>query len=120
MNKKLLTGCKGEKLATEYLVKKGYKILENNWRSGHKEVDIIAMDNDVLVIVEVKTRKYGSGLSYADVLTLSKQNNLIDAAETYSEEKSIEAEIRFDLVFISLQGDSFIVDHVENAFNTEI
>lgn len=101
-------------------MKKGYNILENNWRSGHKEVDIIAMDKDTLVIVEVKTRKQGSGLSYADVLTHSKQKHLIDAAETYSEEKSIEAEIRFDLVFISLQGDSYMVDHVENAFNPEI
>lgn len=120
MNKKILTGCKGEKLAAEYLVKKGYNILESNWRSGHKEVDIIAMDKDILVIVEVKTRKHGSGLTYADVLTHSKQQYLIDAAETYAEEKSIEAEIRFDLVFISLQGDLFIVDHVENAFNPEI
>ena len=49
-------GKNGEDLAVEYLVNKGYKILERNWRSGHKEIDIIAMDGDTLVVVEVKCR----------------------------------------------------------------
>jgi putative endonuclease len=50
-------GEKGEELARNFLRKKGYKIIERNWRFGKDEIDIIAIDNDYLVIVEVKTRR---------------------------------------------------------------
>ncbi len=49
-------GRKGEDLAAEYLSSKGYRILERNWRWSRAEADIIAMDGEVLVFVEVKTR----------------------------------------------------------------
>ena len=50
-------GKRGEDLATEYLMKKGYKILERNFRAGKCEIDIVAKDGQKLVFVEVKTRK---------------------------------------------------------------
>ena len=50
-------GTWGETLAAEYLEKKGYQILERDWKSGHRDLDIIAMDGDTMVIVEVKTRR---------------------------------------------------------------
>ena len=49
-------GKKGEQMAADYLRSKGYQILETNWRMGHLEVDIIAIGNNMLVFVEVKTR----------------------------------------------------------------
>lgn len=53
----------GEDLACEFLIKKGYKILERNFRKGYGEIDIIALDKNVLVFIEVKTRssrKFGT------------------------------------------------------------
>ncbi|MBO7499129.1 MAG: YraN family protein, partial [Bacteroidaceae bacterium] len=50
------TGRRGEDLATAFLLSKGYGILERNWKSGRKEIDIIAQDGRDLVFVEVKTR----------------------------------------------------------------
>ena len=47
----------GENLATEYLRSKGYVIIDRDWRSGHRDLDIIAEDGDVVVFVEVKTRR---------------------------------------------------------------
>jgi putative endonuclease len=49
-------GKLGEEIAVRYLLEQGYKILERNWRNQHKEIDIIAMDGEELVIVEVKAR----------------------------------------------------------------
>ena len=50
-------GDRGEALAARELKKHGYRILAKNFRSAHGEIDIIAEDRDVLVFVEVKTRK---------------------------------------------------------------
>ena len=120
LNKNAITGCKGEIIAVDYLQKNGYTVVDKNWRFGHKEVDIIAVDKNTLVIVEVKTRRSDSGLTYEDVLPHSKQQYLIEAAEAYMEEKKIETELRFDLIFIYLQNDSHKLDHILNAFNAEI
>jgi putative endonuclease len=51
------TGKQGEAIALNHLRQNGYTILETNWQSGHKEIDIIAQKNDQLVIIEVKARK---------------------------------------------------------------
>ena len=48
-----LLGNKGEMLASRYLLDKGYAVLHYNWRSGHKEIDLIAQQRDTLVFVEV-------------------------------------------------------------------
>ena len=45
-------GKLGEDLAANYLIDKGYQILERNWHSGHKEIDIVALDDNYLVIVD--------------------------------------------------------------------
>ena len=47
----------GEEVAVRYLEQKGYVILERDWKSGHRDIDIIAQDKDTIVFVEVKTRR---------------------------------------------------------------
>lgn len=54
-NDKIQTGKKYEKLATKYFKQNGFKILEQNWRSGHKEIDLIVLKNELIVFVEVKS-----------------------------------------------------------------
>lgn len=50
-------GTWGEQCAVEYLRRKGYVILERDWKSGHRDLDIIAFDGATMVFVEVKTRR---------------------------------------------------------------
>ena len=70
-----------EGLAQQYLIKLGYTILETNWYYGHLELDIIARENDELVIVEVKAR---SGIRYehpSEALTNGKIKRIVEAAD---------------------------------------
>ena len=109
-------GKLGEELAVEYLTKKGYRILERNWRSGHKEIDIIALYDDTLVIVEVKTRKSDD---YGDpdiAVGKSKQQMLIWAADAYVRYKNLNADVRFDIISIVFSEGEPEIEHIEDAF----
>lgn len=113
---KQLQGLKGEDMAVNLLLQKGYKILERNWRCGHLEVDIIAETNDCLVIVEVKTRKnvtFGNPEVFVD---LQKQRRLIRAAIYYAKFKCVQKEIRFDIISVICNPEMQQVTHIENAF----
>jgi putative endonuclease len=116
MAKHIETGKKGEALAVQYLKSKGYEILETNWRSVHKEIDIIAMDNGELVIVEVKTR----GTDYfgypEEAVDAKKQKLLISAAQDYVDKIDSEAGVRYDIVSIVLTRQSYTINHIIDAF----
>jgi putative endonuclease len=110
------TGKKGELAALEYLIKKGYKIHEVNWRYNFKEIDIIAQHNDTMVFVEVKTRATTAFELPQEAVTPKKMKNLVYAADVYLQLKNIEEESRFDIVTV-LAGDNFkILEHIEDAF----
>jgi putative endonuclease len=113
-------GDEGELLAFDYLKDRGFIIIEKNWTVGHKEIDLVAFDRNILVFIEVKTRKSIKGLSAEDVLSESKRLFLLEAAEKYVEEKNISNEIRFDLLLISLQGQKKEFYHIKDAFNAEL
>ena len=109
-------GRLGEEIAVRYLIGKGYKILERNWRDKHKEIDIIAMDGGELVIVEVKIRRDNSfGEPYMAV-TRHKQRLLISAANSYIFRNRLNVSTRFDIISIVMKGDTPVIDHIEDAF----
>lgn len=113
---KQLQGFAGEDMAANLLLQKGYRILERNWRCGHLEVDIIAEDDDYLVIVEVKTRKsvvFGTPEVFVDT---SKQRHLIRAAMCYAKFKEVTKEIRFDIISVVNSPECQEINHIENAF----
>ena len=113
---KQLQGIHGEDMAANLLLQKGYRIIERNWRCGHLEVDIIAENEDYLVIVEVKTRKnaiFGAPEIFVD---RQKQRHLIRAAMYYVKFKHITKEIRFDIVSVINSRELQEVNHIENAF----
>lgn len=96
------TGIIGEKLAEEYLLKKGFVILHKNWRFSHWEVDIIASQNNFLHFIEVKTRRTKTyGLPEEDV-TRKKIENLIYASEEYTFQNPQWTKIQFDILSINL------------------
>ena len=118
MGKSNVIGKAGEEVAIQFLRKKGHKILFQNWRSKHLEVDIISKLENGLVFTEVKTR---SNLDFGEphhFVTKAKQNNLIRAANAYCFEKDYFGEIRFDIVSIynSKQNKLDNVVHIEDAF----
>ena len=116
MARHIITGIKGEKLAVEYLVSKNYIILEKNWRSGHKEIDIIAQKGNLLVIAEVKTRRRILNEMPYEAVTEKKQQLLIEATEAYVNEKDVDFEIRYDIISIFLNSNKTQIEHIKNAF----
>lgn len=109
-------GKLGEDLAVNYLVNKGYQILERNWRSGHKEIDIIALDGDTLVAVEVKTRKSNTYGEPDIAVGVMKQRMLIWAADAYVRYKNLDVDVRFDIVSIVITDSGEHIEHIEDAF----
>lgn len=107
-----LYGQAGEEAAAAYLAARGYVVLERNWRTKRGEVDIICRQGDLLVIVEVKSRREGEERP-AELLNAAKRRRLRAAAEAYLRAKGLEAEVRFDLVVVT--GKRLAVEHFPDA-----
>ncbi|MBQ3243959.1 MAG: YraN family protein [Bacteroidaceae bacterium] len=111
-----LLGNKGEMLASRYLLDKGYAVLHYNWRSGHKEIDLIAKERDTLVFVEVKSRTselYGNA---EDAVDERKMRLLISAAESYITRFKIDLKFRFDVITVIGNCEPYRIEHIEDAF----
>jgi putative endonuclease len=109
-------GKLGETVAAQYLIRKGYEIVERNWRNTHKEIDIIAKKGKELVIVEVKTRQSDE---YGDpdlAVTRQKQARLISAANAYIFQNRLDVSTRFDVISIVFHDDNPVINHIEDAF----
>ena len=106
----------GESVAANFLQKKGYKILERNWRCARGEIDIIVDDRDVLAFVEVKTRKSRVMGTPEEGLTAKKSLKLLELAQTYMLEKNIDVDWRIDMVAIECDANGRLIrcDHLES------
>ena len=109
-------GKEGEDQAVKHLEKAGYKILRRNWKAGKLELDIIAENKDFIVFVEVKTRSEDFLEDPRAAITREKQRTMVYAADSYIKWNSIDKESRFDVITVIKKGDSFQIDHIENAF----
>jgi len=105
-------GKEGETIAAEYLTRKGYTILEKNFRTSWGEIDIIAKHKDFLVIVEVKRRCSANFGEPFEAVDLRKQNRLKKIALYYLSKIGREYPLRFDV--IAIKGKE--IKHIENAF----
>ena len=109
-------GKLGEEMAVEFLEKDGYKIVETNWTFQKAEIDIIAKKENVLAIVEVKTR---SSLDFGlpqDFVKTKKIQLLVKAVDAFVTERDLDVEVRFDIVAIHKEGKSFVIEHLIDAF----
>jgi putative endonuclease len=114
------TGKKGEKLALQHLRLEGYEILETNWHSNHREVDIIARLDELLVIVEVKTRtttRFGEPESFVNK---KKQKHLIRCANHYLLKHRLDLEVRFDIISVLIDKEDARLHHIPGAFSPGI
>jgi putative endonuclease len=113
-------GRYGENLATQYLVKKGFVIVTNNYRCFAGEIDIIAEKKDLLIVVEVKTRSKIDSEETLLSITKSKQRKISRATADFLEKNQQFSEhfIRFDIITVTKHPhhDEYSVAHYDNAF----
>lgn len=110
-------GMLGEQMATRYLEDQGYVILDRNYRKGHKEVDIIALDHGEIAIVEVKTRSNEEYFSAEQAVDHQKRQNIIRVANNYVRRYHRTEPVRFDIIAIVGNGPDTEIRHTKNAFN---
>lgn len=118
--KRLNFGRAGEDAAAAFLKKKGYRILERNYRARVGEVDIIAEHKKTVVFVEVKSRssdEFGGGIA---ALTPHKQHKVAQTARCFlAKHKIVDREVRFDIVALSgdpSQPESWEIELIQDAF----
>ncbi|WP_411029656.1 YraN family protein [Spongiimicrobium sp. 3-5] len=109
-------GRKGEDLAAEYLVKQGYKIKYRNYRYLKAEIDIIAQKEEILAIIEVKSRSSDYFENVADTVTEKKIKLLLTAADHYVINQDLDVEVRFDIITVLKNKNGFEIEHLKNAF----
>lgn len=111
------TGTAYEELAANWLKTQGFQILKRNYSCGQGEIDIIAKDNDYLVFIEVKYRKYTHMGYPSEAVHLQKQKKIIKTALYYCYSHKIPETqaCRFDV--ISILGEK--IEHIKNAFQIE-
>lgn len=109
-------GIMGESKAVEYLKKKGYTIVERNYRTKVGEIDIIARKGNTLVFIEVKTR---SNMNYGfpyEAVNKRKLDKIIKTSLIYIKQKGDKGyQVRYDIIEVFLSNDSKI-NHIENVF----
>lgn len=114
-------GNQGESRACEYLIKKGYTIIERNWHDNAGEIDIIAeknsSDNKILVICEVKTLPNGTLDMIQKELNKNKQKRILKTTKRFllNHREYNNRIIRFDVILVDMPGFESIY-HIENAF----
>lgn len=109
-------GKAGEELALAELRKLGYEILHTNWRYGNDEVDIIAKEDNMIVLVEVKTRQTNYFGEPETFVTKKKQFFLIRAANHYAVKYDIMEEFRFDIVSVLFNSKQQDIKIIKDAF----
>lgn len=107
----------GENFAANLLIEKGYTILERNYRVGHLEVDIIALKDDTIVFVEVKTRSVDFLVSPSEAVSIRKQGLIVKAADGYVRHFNRQENARFDIINVLHDNGNIVsVEHMEDAY----
>ena len=111
----------GEKLAADYLIKRGWKILARNFHSRYGEIDIIACNGEFISFVEVKTRRKHAMVSPMEAITPQKQHKMIMTSETWLLQYPSDLQPRFDAFGIEVGPNDTVgkIQYLENAFQSE-
>jgi Holliday junction resolvase-like predicted endonuclease len=112
----LLLGCWGEETAAAYLCDKGYIIMERDWHSGHRDIDIIARYDGCLVFIEVKTRHDRDYIEPELAVNYQKKKNLRLSINHYVKYHRVSVPWRFDVITIigSLGDSAPEINHIED------
>lgn len=112
-----LFGSAGECSAADYLKKKKYKILGQNFNCRYGELDIIAQHGRYVVFVEVKTRKNENYALAREFVTRAKQERVMKAAMLWLQQNDVDLQPRFDVIEVVGEGKMQKITHIEDAFS---
>ena len=116
MNDKKVLGKRGEELATEFLEKEDYEILDRNFSCAFGEVDIIGYKDGEIIFVEVKTRTQDFFGMPAEAVNWVKRRHLYKVAEAYLYRNNLfDLPISFDVIEVFLFEDDYRIAHIKNA-----
>lgn len=93
-------GKTGEDAAVAYLERNGYTINHRNWRKNRLELDIVAVKDGLLIVVEVKTRSNTEYIEPQNAVNWQKVRHIVVAADAYIKHFSIDAPVRFDIITV--------------------
>ena len=102
-------GKYGEELASNYLEEKGYTVLETNFRFDRSEVDILA-------VVEVKTRSSNDHGDPQEFVKPKQISNLVKVVDHFIQSRDLELEVRFDIIAIIKKDNTYVIEHLKDAF----
>jgi len=112
--KKQETGKRGEQIACKALEKKGYRILEKNYRCRHGEIDLVARHRDYIVFIEVRSKTGNAFGSPAESVTAAKKKKLVATALDYlSSHRDVPENWRIDFVAVELDPSGGMPNRVE-------
>ncbi len=116
MYQKHIIGKLGEDIATEYLKKNNYRIVERNFECKQGEIDIIAIDKNEVVFIEVKTRSNEQYGKPVEAVTEYKKKHLIKAIKYYIYKNKIEKVfIRIDVIEVYVKNSKYFINHIKQA-----
>lgn len=108
-------GLWGENVTAEYLVTKGYAIVERNWRMDHFEIDIVATKGPRIIFVEVKTRSTDE-YDPLEAVDVKKKARMVASANAYIRARNVPHEVQYDIVTVIGEPHDYQLDHIEDAF----
>ena len=107
----------GERIAERWLRRRGWRIVQRRFRSGHRDIDLVVERDGTVAFVEVKARKGAGFGGPVQAVNYRKRKQLERSAIVWIDRHGREAEsYRFDVVGVLLNGAEVRVCHVENAF----
>lgn len=109
-------GLWGEQYACDFILSKGYQIVDRNYKFKKNEVDIIARKEDFLIVIEVKTRQTAEIGEPWQAVTKNKQKQIIQVANHYVQTNKIILDTRFDIISIVHNSFRTELKHLEGAF----
>lgn len=109
-------GKEGEEMAVSHLLAKGYEIVARNFMYQKAEVDIIARKDNILAVVEVKTRSTPDFGDPQDFVKKKQINQLVKAIDYFVNEHNLDGEVRFDIIAIIKNKAGTRLEHLKDAF----
>ncbi len=113
---RLEIGREAEEIVLRFLKCRGMTLLAKNWRSRHREIDLIMSSSDGLHIVEVRSLRMPAAIHPRDTVSLRKQQLLIKAASGYILRHQIEDDAHFDIASVIFDASGYRVEYVPDAF----
>lgn len=104
-----------EVMASQAYIKKGYTVIERNWRQGKTEIDLVCQKEDLIVVAEVKARK-DSEEDALEAVTKDKRRRMVKAADTMIRKLKGCNRYRFDIVTCTGDKENFKLEIIEDAF----